>query len=468
MMSEGDFDTLVISKWPMTVSGMRMDTVEFQGFGGVRLVGDAFGRPDDPAVLFLPTAGQSRAFWHGSARALAQAGRYAICVDLRGHGDSGHAADGRYDIDAHVADLKSILGELPSRAVVVAAGLGAIVAMATAGEAGTQLVSGLALVDATIWFDPDVSERLKHALELRTRDFSSREEALSAVAAMHPHEPAPAATDRILAAFAPTEDGGLRWRGDPRAVGGESLGAIEGRLNDAVPKIVGPVTLIRGSLNDAISAATLERLQAMIPGAETAEIEGAGHYAATDREDVFNAVLLDFIERRAPRAPLAYLGGSEPRMLRDALGCFGTGVTVVTTFDSTGEPIGLTANSFTSVSLDPPLILFSLARSSASLAEFEQAGRFAVNVLHIGQQPVAGRFARRDAPRFENVDWAVRAEGGSPILAGALASFDCRTYAVHDGGDHRIFIGEVGHAWFEPHRDPLLYFRGKYRRLHFS
>jgi len=89
-------------------------------------------------------------------------------------------------------------------------------------------------------------------------------------------------------------------------------------------------------------------------------------------------------------------------------------------------------------------------------------------VLHIGQQPLANRFARRDVARFDDVDWAYRAEGGSPILAGSLASFDCTTYAVHDGGDHVIFIGEVKHAWFEPHRDPLLYFRGKYRRLHFA
>ena len=242
----------------------------------------------------------------------------------------------------------------------------------------------------------------------------------------------------------------------------------EVRLDAAVSKIAVPVTLIRGSLNETISAETMQRLQAMISGAEAEEVEGAGHYAATDREDAFNAILLDFLERRAPRQPLAYIGGSEPRVLRDALGCFGTGVTVVTTFDAEGEPIGLTANSFTSVSLDPPLILFSLAKSSGSLELFRSAGRFAVNVLHIGQQPVAGRFARRDAPRFECVDWEVRAEGGSPILGGALASFDCKTYAVHDGGDHLIFIGQVDHAWFEPHRDPLLYFRGKYRRLHFA
>ena len=445
-----------------------MERLDFEGFGGVRLAGDAFGSAEDPPVVLLPTAGQSRAFWHGSAAALADAGRYAICIDLRGHGDSGHAGDGRYDLDSHVADLRAVLAALPSRAFVVAAGMGAIIAIAAVGEGAPHLVSGLALVDATIWFDRDVAGRLQGALSQRTAAFADPAAVLDAVAALHPAEPRPAMTERLLAAYECCADGRYRWRGDPRALVTADLFSPEDRLDAAVGRLGVPVTLIRGSLNETISGETLARLQAMIPRAEAVEIAGAGHYVVTDREEEFNAVLLDFIEREAPRQPLAYLGGSEPRLLRDALGCFGTGVTVVTTLDEEGQPIGLTANSFTSVSLDPPLILFSLAKSSGSLGTFTDAGRFAVNVLHIGQQPVANRFARRDAPRFKAVDWAIRAEGGSPIVAGALASFDCRTYAVHEGGDHLIFVGEVTHAWFEPHRDPLLYFRGKYRRLHFA
>ena len=443
-----------------------MERLDFEGFGGVRIAGDAFGSPDDPAVLFVPTGGQSRAFWHGSARALAEAGRYAICVDLRGHGDSAHASDGRYDLDGYVGDLKAILAALPSRAVVVAAGIGAMVAMATAGECA-PLVSGLALLDATIWLDPDRTSKMSEALALRTATFDSVDAILDAIAQLHPEEPRPVADARVLAAYAQDADGRYRWRGDPRAITGGSFD-VESRLNDAVSKIAAPVTLVRGSLNEAISGDTARRLQAMIPDAEISEIEGVGHYAATDREDAFNAVLLDFLERRVPRQPIAYIGGSEPRVLRDALGCFGTGVTVITTIDAAGDPIGLTANSFTSVSLDPPLILFSLAKSSGNLEIFRNASGFAVNVLHIGQQPVAGRFARRDGPRFEGVDWATHGDGGSPILAGSLASFDCKTFAVHEGGDHLIFIGQVEQAWFEPHRDPLLYFRGKYRRLHFA
>lgn len=445
-----------------------MEKLTFDGFGGLRLAATAYGSPDDPAVLLVPSAGQSREFWAGSAQALAEAGRYAVSVDLRGHGDSGHAPDGGYDLDAYAKDLSAILGALPSRAVVVAAGFGALIAMTAVGEGAPDLVAGLVLIDANIWFDAALVERLTEAMIRRTAAFADQATILDAMAEFHPSEPRPAETERVLAAFNRHEDGHYQWRGDPRALAQGGMVEQQPRLSAAVGRIRGPVKLIRGSLNETISQETALRLQAMIPGAELEEIQGAGHYVGADREDAFNSILVDFLERHAPRRPLTYQGGSEPRVLRDALGCFGTGVTIVTTLDADGLPLGLTANSFTSVSLDPPLILFSLAKKSANLEAFRQAGRFAVNVLHIGQQPVAGRFASRDAPRFESVDWSIRVEGGSPILAASLSSFDCTTYAVHDGGDHVMFVGEVKHAWFEPHRDPLLYFRGKFRRLHFS
>ena len=185
-----------------------------------------------------------------------------------------------------------------------------------------------------------------------------------------------------------------------------------------------------------------------------------------DQAETENAAILGFLERQAPREALHYLAGSDPRTLRDALGCFATGVTVVTTRDQTGQPVGLTANSFSSVSLDPPLILFCLARSSTNVESFRQAEHFAINVLHIGQQPTSGVFAR-SGDRFQDVAWETW-DTGVPILSGALASFECATDRIVEAGDHLVIIGRVTRARFEPRRDPLLYFRGKYRRLHFS
>ena len=162
-----------------------------------------------------------------------------------------------------------------------------------------------------------------------------------------------------------------------------------------------------------------------------------------------------------------YRTGHDPRTLRDALGCFATGVTVVTCLTEKGTPTGLTVNSFTSVSLDPPLLLVCLAKPAASAAALIAAPCFAVNVLQTGQQPASIRFATRDEDRFGTTPWSC-GEAGAPILAESLGVFECERYAVYDGGDHHILVGEVVKASFDASLDPLLYFRGSYRRLHFD
>lgn len=173
---------------------------------------------------------------------------------------------------------------------------------------------------------------------------------------------------------------------------------------------------------------------------------------------------LGMAERSSKRE---YRTGSDPRTLRDALGSFATGVTVVTCFDESGEPFGLTANSFTSVSLDPPLLLVNVHRDAQCAAALTGAEHFAVNVLQTRQQPASIRFSTRDHDRFGPNDWSP-GELGAPVLQESLAVFECRRHAVHAGGDHHILIGEVIKASFDPSLDPLLYFRGKYRRLHFD
>ena len=167
------------------------------------------------------------------------------------------------------------------------------------------------------------------------------------------------------------------------------------------------------------------------------------------------------------RSHREYRTGSDPRTLRDALGSFATGVTVVTCFDSAGEPFGLTANSFTSVSLEPPLLLVCVHRDAQCASAMTEAEHFAINVLQTGQQPASIRFSTRDHDRFGPNDWSP-GELGAPVLKESLAVFECRHHAVHEGGDHYILVGEVVKASFDPSIDPLLFFRGKYRRLHFD
>jgi flavin reductase (DIM6/NTAB) family NADH-FMN oxidoreductase RutF len=162
-----------------------------------------------------------------------------------------------------------------------------------------------------------------------------------------------------------------------------------------------------------------------------------------------------------------YRTGHDARTLRDALGCFATGVTVVTCLGDSGEPAGLTVNSFTSVSLDPPLLLVCIAKNAASAGPLTAAANFAINVLQTGQQPASIRFSTRAEDRFGTTPWSC-GESGAPILKESLGVFECERFAVYDGGDHHILVGRMDKASFDASLDPLLFFRGSYRRLHFD
>ncbi|MGR3485879.1 MAG: flavin reductase family protein [Paracoccaceae bacterium] len=151
----------------------------------------------------------------------------------------------------------------------------------------------------------------------------------------------------------------------------------------------------------------------------------------------------------------------DPRGFRDALGRFATGVTVVTAASADG-PVGITANSFASVSLDPPLVLWCPAKSSARFTDFETAERFAIHVLGGRQQQVADGFTR-DKHAFDGLDWAEGSDG-VPLIDGCLARFDCALHESVDAGDHLVVLGRVLRAQA---RDglPLLFQQGRYVSL---
>lgn len=154
-----------------------------------------------------------------------------------------------------------------------------------------------------------------------------------------------------------------------------------------------------------------------------------------------------------------------PRMdsqqFRAALGMFATGVTVVTVRAADGSLVGLTANSFNSVSLDPPLVLWSLARRAGSMPVFTRGSHYAINILAADQKDLAQRFATRDIDRFAGVDWREGA-GGAPVLAGAVAVFECANRSRYEEGDHVIFVGEVERCTARPGAQPLIFHGGRY------
>jgi 3-hydroxy-9,10-secoandrosta-1,3,5(10)-triene-9,17-dione monooxygenase reductase component len=150
----------------------------------------------------------------------------------------------------------------------------------------------------------------------------------------------------------------------------------------------------------------------------------------------------------------------DARAFRAALGEFVTGVTIITTCDADGTPTGLTANSFNSVSLDPPMVLFSLGLDSTSLNAFRQASWWAVHVLAADQEALSTQFARRDTAKFEGVAYSP-GPGGVPLLEGFSARFVCRSAFEYEGGDHAIFLGEV-RQFEQAGRPPLVYHKGRY------
>jgi flavin reductase (DIM6/NTAB) family NADH-FMN oxidoreductase RutF len=150
----------------------------------------------------------------------------------------------------------------------------------------------------------------------------------------------------------------------------------------------------------------------------------------------------------------------DPRALRDAFGSFLTGVTVVTTHSAEGQAVGFTANSFTSVSLDPPLLLVCLAKSSRNFATLTQSSGFAVNILAEDQKEVSNTFAKPVEDRFAAIEWQ-RGPHGAPVFANVAAWFDCATQQVVDAGDHVILIGRV-EAFENSGRTGLGYARGAY------
>lgn len=154
----------------------------------------------------------------------------------------------------------------------------------------------------------------------------------------------------------------------------------------------------------------------------------------------------------------------DPKRLRQLLGCFPTGVAIITTNTSDGQPLGLTCNSFSSVSLEPPLVLFSLRNASSLLGQFMAAETFAINILSQSQDGLSGRFASKIVDKFEGVAWHA-GPLGTPLIDGCLASFECKVHARHEAGDHTIFIGEVKHMGADSADHALVFYKGAYMML---
>lgn len=279
---------------PTTVSQL----VTYTTPSGLRLVGDAWGRPDAPPAILLHGGGQTRHAWGTTARHLAAHGWYAVTLDLRGHGESAWAPDGDYTIDAYVADLRSVLTHLSQRAVLVGASLGGMTSLLTAGEGAPALCTAIVLVDITPRVEPEGVARIRAFMTARPDGFTSLEDAAETIAAYLPHRPRPKDASGLQKNLRLGPDGRYRWHWDPRMLEAGNRRRDPERLLSAARSLRIPTLLVRGALSDIVSDATQAEFLAAVPHAEYIDVAGAGHMVAGDQNDVFSRGILDFLARQ--------------------------------------------------------------------------------------------------------------------------------------------------------------------------
>ncbi len=264
---------------------------------GLNLAADAYGNDTDKPVLLAHGGGQTRHAWGGTAAALAAAGRYAVSLDLRGHGDSDWAPDGNYLLEKFASDVTYVADRLDTP-VMVGASLGGLSAM-VAGAADPCPFSAIVLVDIAPHIEIRGSDRVLDFMRDKLEDgFGTVEEAADAVAAYLPERPRPTDLKGLQKNLRKRDDGRWRWHWDPRFVSGDrkvDSARNPERLAAAVAEITCPMLLVRGRMSDVISEESVRKFRALQPKARFADIARAGHMVAGDANDVFTDAVLDFL-----------------------------------------------------------------------------------------------------------------------------------------------------------------------------
>jgi len=276
-----------------------------EGVGGVRILADRQGDPAARAVVFLHGGGQTRRSWGRAAAAVARRGYQAVTVDLRGHGESDWSAEGDYRVTSFAADVVEVLRGLPPRPVLVGASLGGFTSMLLAGEIAPELAGAVVLVDIVPNMEQSGANRIHAFMSDRVESgFESLEEVADAIAEYNPHRPRPTDLDGLTTNLRRRGDRWY-WHWDPQFISGTAAFppfevTDADRMHTAVAAILKnglPMLLIRGQMSDLVSQERAEEFLARFPQVEFADVRGAGHMVAGDRNDIFAGAVLDFLER---------------------------------------------------------------------------------------------------------------------------------------------------------------------------
>lgn len=266
----------------------------------LELVADDMGPLDAPAVILLHGGGQTRHSWSGAARALAQRGYRVVNFDARGHGDSGWSDHGAYSLDDRVADLAAITARLDQPFALVGASLGG--ATSIHAVASDLRPSAVVLVDIVPHPEPEGISRIVGFMRAHHDGFATLDEAVDAVAAYNPERPRPRDPKGLLRNLRERADGRLYWHWDPRIVSHRPQDFHETvqRSSVVLAETAMPVLLVRGLKSDVVSDAGIAAFRELVPHLEVADVSGAGHMVAGDRNDAFNGAAIAFLERHLP------------------------------------------------------------------------------------------------------------------------------------------------------------------------
>jgi non-heme chloroperoxidase len=278
--------------------------VDYRLDSGLTLVADAHGDPSAPAVVFLHGGGQTRHSWDGAARAVADAGFFALSLDHRGHGESDWDPGGDYRIEAFVADLRGVLARLPAPPFLVGASLGGIAAMMAEGTSREPVSRGVVLVDITPRMELRGVARILAFMAARPDGFATLDEAADAIGDYLPHRRRPKDLGGLEKNLRRGADGRYRWHWDPKLMktwNVEQLDPEEVRRTteerlEAARRLRGPVLLVRGRMSDVVSEEVAREFLALVPHAEYTDL-AAGHMVAGDRNDAFTGAVLAFLRR---------------------------------------------------------------------------------------------------------------------------------------------------------------------------
>lgn len=281
--------------------------VFYAGHHGLKLAADRGGDPSHPPVVLLHGGGQTRHSWGRAARELVAMGYYVVSLDLRGHGESDWAANGEYEIDDYVGDLRAVIGTFSQPPALVGASLGGVTSLVAVGESAAPCASALVLVDVVPRMEPQGVEEIRAFMSASPDGFASLHEAADAVARYLPGRPRPPSPEGLAKNLRLRANGRYYWHWDPRMLAGRKHQrrgeSMAERMESAARGVKVPTLLLRGSHSNVVSNRGADHLRELIPQAECIDVGGASHMVAGDRNDQFNAAVEEFLRRTVRLSP---------------------------------------------------------------------------------------------------------------------------------------------------------------------